>query len=232
MKKLLFILILFCSVQGFGQIKGYWRFNGNSNDASGNGNNGTDQNVSYSQSYGRLNQGLKMNATTSKVATAYRKNTTQSTFSFWLKTTLLTSNQCIMGQRYDTGGYENSFWWITLIRSNHSTFPNKILFDQKISSTVGNSFASNSQIQSNLWTYVVITVNINDFKLYINSKLDASYTSSFNPVITSCPHFIGNTGDLDSYFQGSIDELIIDNTVWPPSRVKNEYIRMLGAFSN
>ena len=57
MKKLLLILILFCSLQGFGQIKGYWMLNGNSNDYSGNGNNGIDTNIAYSQGYGLLNQG-------------------------------------------------------------------------------------------------------------------------------------------------------------------------------
>lgn len=48
-------------------IKGYWKLNGNSNDTSGNGNNGTDTDVTYSQNNAVSGLAGHFNGSTSKI---------------------------------------------------------------------------------------------------------------------------------------------------------------------
>ena len=65
MKKLLFILLILSVATSYAQIPsyvptnglvGYWPFNGNANDASGNGNNGLVNGATLTSDRNNLNQ--------------------------------------------------------------------------------------------------------------------------------------------------------------------------------
>jgi len=49
-------------------IIGYWKMEGDSTDATGNGNNGTDTTITYSTGNGKIGQGAGFNGTSSKIS--------------------------------------------------------------------------------------------------------------------------------------------------------------------
>lgn len=64
----------------------YWKLDGNSTDDPGT-NDGTDTNITYDNSYGKINQGASFNGTSSKIdtgATAFLEGIGAFSYSFWL----------------------------------------------------------------------------------------------------------------------------------------------------
>jgi len=221
MKKLLFILILFCSIQGFGQIKGMWRLDGNSNDASGSGNNGTDTNITYSQANGRLNQGAGFNGSNSKIYN-FSSNISPSgssrTISVWFKTGS-TVRQGLAGTRAPS---EPPYvgWVLTL---NQGSTANGLSY---FHTGVGSNVWSGYTIPLNTWVYGTVTYDYTNqiAKIYINGILKISQSLGRDNASTrkGC---IGQEQESNTeVFNGSIDEVIIDNTVWSPAKIKNYYL--------
>ena len=65
----------------------YWKLDGNSNDSVGS-NNGSDTNITYGTSYGKINQGALFNGTSSKILTNYQPTYADTTIAGWIKTTM------------------------------------------------------------------------------------------------------------------------------------------------
>jgi hypothetical protein len=75
---------------GSGTTKVLWHMEGNSNDSSGNANNGTDTGMSYGLAYGKFGQGGLANGTTSKIVKATNlgiAGTGALTVCVWIKPT-------------------------------------------------------------------------------------------------------------------------------------------------
>lgn len=69
-------------------LVGLWHLNGNSTDSSGNSNNGTDTNITYSLANGKIGQGGGLNGTNSKIVlpnSAVFKITGSITVMAWFK---------------------------------------------------------------------------------------------------------------------------------------------------
>jgi len=217
MKKLLFILILFFSVKGFGQTtgaKGYWRLDGNSNDASGNGNNGTDTAITYSQANGILNGGAGFNGSTSFISLPNTlPDLTTFTISFWISGNSSSANQEILqyaktadNANLDIGVYLNK---IRLILYNGS------------STTMLESTESN--INNGIKKLITFTRSGTNANLYINGVFKKTSTTMHSITIGSDIIGIGRHVAGVAYFTGSLDEFILDNTVWSPATIKNYY---------
>ena len=105
MKNLLFILILFCSFQGFGQIKGYWKLNANANDFSGNSLNGSNTYGTANYSGGYLNTAASLAGI--EVADNVLLNPSSSNFyvSVWFKTSSSLAKERYILTKYGSDGY-------------------------------------------------------------------------------------------------------------------------------
>lgn len=216
-------------------IVGYWRMNGNSNDASGNGNNGTATSITYSQANGRLNQGAGFNGTSSKIlksSYSWDFSTNPFTISIWLKTNVSATT---------ANGY-------SVIRIDNEFGSPRRLYGLQMSSTgfLGRIklflYDSSTGLSQDTWS--IITINDGKWHnvvacratagtyIYIDGKLDNSNTANIintSVVPTKTVAFGANTAN-DEFYSGSLDEIIIDNTAWSAAQVKNEYSRVKGFF--
>lgn len=244
-KKILFILIIFCSLQGFGQIKGYWRLNGNSNDASGGGNNGTDTGITYSQSDGRLNQGANFNATSDKILIANESNfdferTQALTVSCWFKLNTVNALRFLVTKQVAGGNYNGWSLWLIY----NPSYGLKIDFN--LVSTPTNlievlhlPLTTTSDLVANKWYNIIVTYDGSSSVAGVNMYLNGKKLTTLGVVTNTLTTSILNNTQLELgnrngafNFNGSMDEVIVDNTEWSPAKVKNEYLRVKGFFQN
>jgi len=236
MKKLLLILILFCSFQGFGQstngAKGYWRLNGNSTDASGNNNNGNDTNITYSQANGKLNQGAGFNGSTSiiKIANNLGIFGGNITISVWFK---IASQPSIGAYQTIVRQAENTNHTANYIQYQNNAGIYTLCFCRDKNAVADVKLPISGQLSLNTWYYAVYTYDGVSINAYVNSVLSGSLaTSGYGTGAT--PNYITIGAWLNASLQyyypinGSIDEAIISNAVWTPAQVKNEYLRVKG----
>lgn len=224
MKQILIILILFCSLQGFGQIKGYWRLNGNSNDASGNGYNGTDGSTTTYGS-GVDNQSAHINATRTNVITIsnYTGIPTSGirTMSFWAY--------------YNTTTGESGMLLSHVLSSTQS-----FELDYRIESTVKKLNLNYAGIEFKYaivepyekWIYYTLVFNGTNVYVYRNSKyLGVGSHSSYGQTGTAKLNIgFRAVGDYRT-FNGRLDDIKSDGLQWNVAKIKNEYISKGSKFS-
>lgn len=226
MKKLLFILILFCSIQAFGQNKGYWRLIGNSNDISGNGNNGTDANITYSN-------GAVFNGTSSKITIANSilpSSATSFTFSAFINIPNISNTKTIICDRAgSTYGYKY------MIKASGSI--NTIFIYNSGGVTQESNYVGTNRLSANKWIHVVAMLDLSNTQIrdYINGQQVGygAYIANSYPSQTTASSIGVTTGPAtQEWFTGKMCELKMDNTVWYPAKIKNEYSRITGFFQN
>ena len=145
----------------------YYKFEGNSNDNKG-ADNGTDTSIDYGNDYGKFGQGIRLNATTDKVAfTDWSLGTADWTISFWLnEQTAQTANT------YFVSGTNGSNGWGFYVGSGATT---KIRINHNNGAT-DNFFDSNSTLSIGTWTHITYTKSSDTVSLYVNGVFDKSQT--------------------------------------------------------
>ena len=211
---------------GSGTTKLLLHLNGNSTDSSGNGNNGTDTAITYVD--GKFGKCASFNGSSSKInlptASLNTALSTAITISMWVKFNATTDGQYLFALNSSPGdspeirlktGYSAgnlTFEWAVYDNNDYQADVSKII-----------PYDTN-------WHHVLVVGATNDFRIYIDNSLGTTATSgSFN---------IDNIGELAlgrysygvAYFNGSMDEVIIENRAWTASEVKKYYTNSLGRF--
>lgn len=204
-------------------IKGYWKLNGNSNDYSGNGYNGTDTAITYSQANGRLGQGAGFNGSSSKITTTYSSSI--ASISFWvrLQPSGWTGDWNIIVEQIKL----NTSYGFT-IRREASNYRSVISVGNKSGSDSFSNYVIPTLAFNNTWYHVVISQNT-DIRVFVNSKLEIIINDDWGTagnLLLGCSSIPYGS----RYLLGSLDEVIIDNTPWSAAKVKNEYARVKGFF--
>lgn len=208
-------------------IKGLWRLNGNSNDASGNGNDGVDTAITYSQANGRLNQGAGFNGSTSKIVKSSPVLPTIGgplTINVWVKLNAAQSDRKIVNRWKD-----NSYNW--LVSDNNFI---------AIYAGVQGYYCGWGVLNSGKWYMLTGTYTganaTSALKTYVNgvqvnSGINWPYGSgtSVNTVVIGAGNASSET-TFNNFLNGAIDEVIIDNTAWSPAPIKNKLAAILGFF--
>lgn len=211
-------------------IQGYWRLNGNSNDASGNGNNGTDTVITYSQANGRLNQGAGFNGSSSGISIVDNSAltpTSSGTIIVFVKPTVLPASGNIMGiiDKRDNANGTNG--WLIQLYNNAGT--QEIRFQTK--NVTGILAIAQYALSTSEWSMIAVTYTSGIVpSLYVNAKkltLSQSYAGTIQNYAT--PLRFGRRSD-GYYYNGSIDEIIIDNTEYSPAKLKNRLMAIKGFF--
>lgn len=224
MKKLIIILILFCSIQGFGQsrILTYLRMNGNSTAAVGN--NGTNTSMSFSTINGKVNGSATYSLVTSNVAVTISDPDLYNnglTISCWVYFNSLRSTNFIFNNN------ETASWGAIFIAYQTANWYYR--FGSGSSAT---SYNTGITAEAGKWYHIVITHNTSFNKMYINGKLIHSATSA-----TLANN--GTSGNIGNYavskdlaLDGKIDDFQYISGYWSEAIVVNEYLKGLGQFSN
>ncbi len=204
-------------------LLGSWHMEGNSQDSSGNNNNGTDTSVTYSTSSGEFGQGASFNGSTSSILTPKIPLTGSFTIAAWVK---IPSS---LGANYNTIVYKGTSG--SAVNQNYSfiirTSTSKLEFYMGNGSTY-NSVLGNTALSIGSWYHVAVTFDGSALRLYVNGSLDNSTTTTITPTDQGTNTQIGmaidtgvtpNGGPMNGY----IDEVRIYNRTLSSTEITGLY---------
>lgn len=217
MKRLLFVLVIFISVLTFSQgqtngLIGYYPFNGNTNDESGNGFNGVATDIVYVAGHnGVAGQAASFNGSSSKIMTTLSlRKLTGYTVSAWVKVPS------------DGGGIITDHKGVSGMGDGFSLGNNKFGLDGDYAMRM---IEKKDPIPADTWYHITgvweapsgSTIDQSQMKLYINGELvqQINILSAINsravPFNADTAMVIGRHFGWNQWFKGAVDELRIYN---------------------
>ena len=237
MKKIFTLLIILSAVVINAQVPayvptnglvGYWPFNGNANDESGNGNNGTVNGATLTTDrFGNADSAYSFdgNADNVIINNSNSLNPSQLSISVWYLA--LGNDMCVISKNNPSDAFKFSY-----------NIKHQDIFQGNLGLNVGwgigncntaNEFwGSNGQIPTNQWVNVILTIDASGVgKVYYNSNLISTYNGA---VLQSCNDplsilkFGGPHWNNDSeWFNGKIDDIGIWNRALNQQEITNLY---------
>jgi len=182
-------------------LVGYWPFNGNANDESGNGNNGTVNGaVLVSDRKGASNKAYSFDGINDVISIPDNSTfeTNRHSISFWIKYSNLPSS------RFDILGKDNSSGNRQFIVQLESTGKIRTaLFTDSTNAILD----TREPLKSSLWSHVVVVYDSSYYEIYINGVSDTAMFTKGNLLQASIPLNIGGTPSFNQYFKGEIDDV-------------------------
>lgn len=203
-----------------------FHMNGNSNDSSGGGHNGTDTSMSYTYAAGKMGQGAVFNGSTSKITGTFTQPTSAYTLSCWLT---------FSGSVADTN--------YRIFDSQESGTPNTgivVAYNPSLGGTTKNlrvyhnngSWSSSSDLGSLIGSTkrnVIITWDGTTHSFYVDGKLIS--TNSYSDTVTNFGNFdIGHGRATATFWSGNMDEFILENRVWSAKESRKYFSQFKGIF--
>ncbi len=205
-------------------LVGWWPFNGNANDESGNGNNGTVNGASLTNDrLGNIGKAYSFNGSTNYITIANSSiaafGSQSFTCSAWIKTSATaTANNSGMFVRYDNC-VSNSGWGLGFTSY-------KIIGLEFPTSRVGNTVISANTYNNNSWTQAIFVRDVSQMKdmLYVNGVLLTQ--TPFSSV-----NLLSNTGSVlrfgscagYQFYSGILDDIGIWNRALTQQEITNLY---------
>ncbi len=211
-------------------LVGWWPFNGNANDESGNGNNGTvSGSILTTDRLGNTNSAYSFNGTNNKITVADAISlevTSTATFSLWTQINQINFDNGNSND-YDarlidksTPGLNNGYLidYNHRITSSNPSYSNQCTTGStRIRAVMGNSINLTSCYSGYLnWTHIVITFNNGNINVFNNGMLSGTFTSSNNSIPTNnIPLIFGyqTSGTGITWLNGKLDDIGIWNRV-------------------
>jgi hypothetical protein len=202
-------------------LVGWWPFNGNANDESGNGNNGTTMNgvALTADRFGNPNSAFSFDGVDDYIEIPIIANSNfigSFTVAYWMNYD--NNNSSTWTYRYPifkgTAGLNNDFN-SRLNPSNKSEFS---IYNGSIG-----SFLTSIDPLSEFTDYFIVNVyDGSNMNTYINGLNDVTLISPFSPYITSTPVYVGNAQNL-GFFLGDIDDIGIWNRALTEQEITDLY---------
>jgi hypothetical protein len=226
MKKLILLFSVLFTTMSFAQVPsyvpanglvGWWPFNGNANDESGNGNNGTVNGATLTTDRnGNVNSAFSFENNTISVPHSSDfsfGSASQFSLSIWALRTGDQSLFHLIGMR--PNGSQSVFWQLYAY-SGGIAFQTFSPYGGVID-TLGNSCPLNT------WVNIAATFNSGNWKLYIDGFLVNEYigSASFNNDVLTDLTF-GNSGGFEP-FVGKLDDIGIWNRALTQQEITNLY---------
>ena len=210
-------------------LVGYWPFNGNANDASGNVNNGTVTGATLTTDrFGNSNSSYEFNGTSNKINFGSSQsliNLSNFTYSVWINRSPNCPNDAIVISNY--GGN----WAGNLLFGKLTGSGNAQIRLHKLNQTIG----SETSITDSEWINLVAVKEMNSIKIYKNGVLiqTTDLTNFVSINNTSFPFVIGSSGWSNSnYFKGKIDDLGVWNRALTQAEITALYNSTLSISSD
>ncbi|NTW31768.1 MAG: LamG domain-containing protein [Bacteroidetes bacterium] len=227
---------------GSATTRGLWHLDGNSNDVSGNGNNGTDANVTYSLTNGRFGQGAAFNGSSSMISmadVASLKPTGNLTVVGWALPTSTATNKVIVSNGF-RNDYDPSWcWYFISVESNgYALFQ---MFDRRPSWNEYKSIVGTTVLTDGKFHCIIGTYDGNYLRLYVDGKQEAistQWTRNLNwyggytsrPRIGCSSWGGGDNTQPGDWFNGKIDEVIIESRTWSDVQIAKYITYTKGRF--
>lgn len=238
MYRLLLTLAIFLGYSANAQFSNglvaHWNFNGNANDVSGNGHNGTPFNIAYTLGKtGVANTAALFNGSSAYISVPHQAdfNITHYSICAIVKPMGFYSGTCqgnfIMFRgtentsgAYGMGFFDNAYNDCSIRDTNLHTF-----YAQAGTSTgtVAN-FQSAAKVHTNTWYCVCATFDGNSIKIYVNSVLTATYPISGGSIGSSSQpigigKYLNGGSGFPYWFNGAIDDLKLYNRAFSAAAV-------------
>jgi len=193
----------------------YYPFNGNANDESGNGNNGTVNGATLTTDRnGNSNKAYSFSGNQQYISTPINSEfTNQITISVWIKTNVNKDNSGVFCSRNGSNG--NGIW-IFLDGRPYMMLSN--------GQGVGVSVEASSTVTNNSWHHILATFNGSVAKIYIDGTFINQSTSVYT-IILQANFIIGYDALLgyNRYFKGLIDDIRIYNRTLSDTEIQQLY---------
>lgn len=208
---------------GSATTKLLYHLNGNSTDVSGNSNNGTDANITYSLANGKFNQGAGFNGSSSKITSASNSGISGDvvfTISFWYKPSAQATTIPIL--QFGVGS--NSVYTNVTIFNGYQQLGDLCVM-WKGGASGWTCTTSNTLIQNNIWNYITIVKTAGNPRtttlFYVNGILygNAATGSTTTPNITNSKFILGYDTLTNLWGVFSIDEIVVDNVAWDAIKI-------------
>ena len=184
------------------RLVAYYPFNGNANDESGNGNNGTVNGATLTTDrVGNENKAYHLDGSTFISVpddTSFTLETNPFTFSLWINLDQIGSYYII---GHDEGGGAARkwiFWFTGSSLGLHERLNGEYWIIEE-----------NWNPEINEWYYLNLVRDHNTFSIYVNTNLIGSNEDSRSIPDPNAPLRIGNAEGIDRMFKGKIDDIRI-----------------------
>jgi hypothetical protein len=201
-------------------LVGYWPFNGNANDESGNGNNGTVNGTSLTTDrFGNTNKAYSFNGTSNFISVS-NNNSLQTPNAISVNSWVQFSGPGLGSSRLISKGWSpNGIEVHTETSTNH-----KIRYGGGFNG-IGYGPISQTTLADNQW-YMVTTIDNSNVKyIYINGTLEDSLVHNYGsvPVSTIDLYFGKNSQNATDYLDGKLDDIGIWNRSLTQQEVTDLY---------
>jgi hypothetical protein len=191
-------------------LVGWWPFNGNANDESGNGNHGTVNGATLTTDrFGNNNAAYDFDADEIIMTNSFYNNGWQDySISFWFNTQNLSQQAQNFFNTYPHDG--EGFGW------NHPNSPNKISHwkNQDPNVHIWNIFSANPLnyigVIQNEWVFLTIVKSNLTYCYFVNGQLDKTSVASLSALNQNTGLRFGSIGSAE-YFNGDLDDIGIWN---------------------
>ncbi len=206
-------------------LVGWWPFNGNANDESGNGNGGAVNGATLTEDrFGDTNAAYGFDGVDDYINygdVTFLDNSTQATWNWWLKTDeilpITDNNEYVSVLRKDLS-------WIPMQFANDSyDYHRSLLFQGGIGS--GNLIWDSTTIEYSVWSMYTISKTYNSMILYKNGVIVDSLSYTGEIENSSSPFLLGRAytfNDLEA-FNGQLDDIGIWNRALTADEVQQLY---------
>ena len=184
-------------------LLGWYGFENDTNDSSGNSRNGTPTSVTYAT--GRVGQAAVFNNVNSAVDVAglagvLPGGNSARSVAFWVNPSSTADN----GNMVSWGGAANTQRFSVLMQGGGSLDMIGFFADR----------ASGTSLTANTWTHVVVTYSAGNLQFYVNGALVSSPSVALNTDASQILRLgVNVAGQNNEYFGGLIDEVRVYNLV-------------------
>ncbi|MFM7770936.1 MAG: LamG-like jellyroll fold domain-containing protein, partial [Bacteroidota bacterium] len=203
-------------------LVGYWPFNGNANDESGNGNDGVVNGATLTQDrFGNLEKSYLYNEPNDIIFTqAILDASSDFTFTTWVNSSSNTNQTILNTIPHTIIGYGINPWWggignIGFLYGSGDSF-----------GWINNSYYFNNPIPYfETWVNHTIVKSGNLWMFYENSTLVNTYIAQGQPASIMAQLVFGHCDPAicDETFVGSIDDIGIWNRALTPEEIQSLY---------
>jgi hypothetical protein len=190
-------------------LVGWWPFNGNANDESGNGNNGTVNGATLTTDrFGDANKAYSFDGV-DDIISVNRNYMSAFSLSIWFSSSNLTEYNPLI-DAFD----EN--WEIQL----KNTVPDFVSF---ISSNNYQEFMSSQTTVNNSWYNLVCNFSSNIVEFYLNGNLTDQF--NVNPLFNNNGNYFfgASLSGADQYYNGKLDDIGIWNRALTQQEITDLY---------
>lgn len=202
-------------------ITAYFRFNGNSNDSSGNGYNGSDTSITYQNGYAVFNGSAKI-AFSAKFMPVGAKT---------IVARIYVPTGTSDGYLYDDDNAQSGYGNNIVIRISSGFYTTLWRYPHTLGYQIVSTLLFDLDKWNLLWVSWDGTNTSNAAKIYLNGKFAAQGTSTgIEDRVSQLNPFIGQATTSTSGFTGNVDTFWTANSQLSIASMKNEYARIKGFF--